>query len=147
MEIFGAGEVLADQLRADHLAVLLDQAAVRLMRKEQLRDARHRQRIGDAGDQRHDDDHQDGGTNAVSCHCDASLDEADGGDDHVDQLDADERHDDAAEAVDQQIAAQQRRGADGRYATPRSASGISAMMISALKMIADRIALCGDAGA
>ena len=31
----------------------------------------------------------------------------------IDQLDADERHDDAAEAVDQQIAAQQRCGADG----------------------------------
>ena len=32
-----------------------------------------------------------------------------------------------------------------RYATPFSASGISAMMISALKMIADRIALFGVA--
>ncbi len=31
----------------------------------------------------------------------------------------------------------------GRYCTPRNASGISAMMISALKMIADRIALSG----
>ena len=32
--------------------------------------------------------------------------------DDVDDLDADERHDHAAEAVDQQVAAQQRRGAD-----------------------------------
>ena len=31
----------------------------------------------------------------------------------------------------------------GRYATPRRASGIRATMISALKMIADRIALSG----
>ena len=69
-----------------------------------------------------------------------------GGDDEVDHLDADERHDDAAEAVDQQVAAQQRAGADRRdRRTPFSASGISATMISALKMIADRIALCGRA--
>src|SRR5215510_6746932 len=33
----------------------------------------------------------------------------------------------------------------GRYFTPRSASGISAMMISALKITADRIADCGVA--
>ena len=31
----------------------------------------------------------------------------------------------------------------GRYCTPFSDSGINAMMMSALKMIADRIALCG----
>ena len=30
-----------------------------------------------------------------------------------------------------------------RDATPRNASGISTMMINALKMIAERIALCG----
>ena len=52
-------------------------------------------------------------------------------------LDADERHDDAAEAVDEQVAAQDRaRRRAARYFTPRSASGISAMMISALKMTA-----------
>jgi len=32
----------------------------------------------------------------------------------------------------------------GRYRTPRNASGISATMISALKMTADRIADCGE---
>ena len=60
------------------------------------------------------------------------------------QLDADEWDDDAADAVDQQVAAQDsaRRRRAGSC-TPRSASGISATMISALKMIADRIALCG----
>ena len=64
----------------------------------------------------------------------------------IDRLDADERHDDAAEAVDEQVAAQQRAGADGAIlARPCSASGISAMMMSALKMIADRIALSGVA--
>ena len=63
----------------------------------------------------------------------------------VDQLDADERHDEAAEAVDQQVAAQERGGADRPVGHPSNASGISAMMISALKMIADRMALCGVA--
>ena len=33
----------------------------------------------------------------------------------------------------------------GRYFTPRSASGISRMMMIALKMTADRMALDGDA--
>ena len=49
--------------------------------------------------------------------------------------------DQAAEPVDQQVAAQDRGGARwARNFTPRSASGISATMISALKMTAERIA-------
>ena len=60
-------------------------------------------------------------------------------------LDADERRDDAADAVDQQVAPQQRAGADRPVGTPLSASGISATMIRALKMIAERMALCGEA--
>ena len=39
-------------------------------------------------------------------------DEVDGRDEHIDRLDADERHDDAAEAVDQEIAAQHRGSTD-----------------------------------
>ncbi len=39
-------EVLADQLRADHLAVALDQAAVRLMREKKLRKPGHSEGIG-----------------------------------------------------------------------------------------------------
>ena len=45
-------------------------------------------------------------------HGSVSSGEAQGGDDEVDRLDADERHDDAAEAVDQEVAPQQRRRAD-----------------------------------
>ena len=41
-----------------------------------------------------------------------SSGEMQGGDDEVDDLDADERHDEAAEAVDQKVAAQQRGRAD-----------------------------------
>ena len=54
--------------------------------------------------------------------------------------------DDPAHAVDQQVAAQQRRGRrSGGTCTPRRASGISAMMIKALKITAERMALCGVA--
>src|SRR5689334_22732921 len=46
----------------------------------------------------------------------AALSKAQSAHAHVDQLDADERHDDATQAVDQQVAAQQRCGADGTVA-------------------------------
>ena len=41
MEILLVGEVLADQLGADDFAVLLDQAAVGLIREDELGDAGH----------------------------------------------------------------------------------------------------------
>ena len=66
--------------------------------------------------------------------------------DEVDGFDADERDDDTAEAVDEHVfAAARRLRRAGRYETPRKASGISAMMMSALKITAERIALCGVA--
>ena len=49
MKIVVALEVLPDQGRADDGAVLLDQAAVRLTRKRDLRNAGHRERIDEAG--------------------------------------------------------------------------------------------------
>jgi hypothetical protein len=36
-----------------------DQAAIGLMREQQLRQPGHAERIGEAGDDRHDDDHHD----------------------------------------------------------------------------------------
>ena len=45
MEVAVAGERLADQRRADDLAVLLDQAAVGLAREQHLGEAGHGQRI------------------------------------------------------------------------------------------------------
>ncbi len=63
-------------------------------------------------------------------------------------LDPDERRDDPAEPVDRAgCAGAARSRAPARKPTPRSASGMSATMISALKMTADRIALCGVAEA
>jgi len=41
MEVARRGEVLPDDFRANHLAVLLDQAAASLMRKYRLRDHRN----------------------------------------------------------------------------------------------------------
>src|SRR5882757_419736 len=49
----------------------------------------------------------------ISFNMSMSSRKACGGDGHVDQLDADEGHDDAAETVDEQVAYQQRGGAGG----------------------------------
>jgi hypothetical protein len=68
MEILRPGEILAEQGRADHLAVPLDQAAVGLMRKGDLGDAGHGQGIGKTGEHGHGQDHDDGGSN-FSQHC------------------------------------------------------------------------------
>ena len=68
-----------------------------------------------------------------------------GYDDQIDQLDADERHDDPAQAVDEKITLQIFAAPKGRNFTPLNASGISRMMMIALKMTALRMALCGEA--
>ena len=74
-----------------------------------------------------DDDHHDGGADFFQ-HGSVLRDsgEADGGDGEIDQLDADERHDDAAEAVDQQIAPQDAGGADRAGRRRRAAPAGSA---------------------
>ena len=61
MEIFVVLEFLPDQGGADHLAVLLDQAALRLLRKQHAGNRGHGQRIGKPCDQRQQDQHDDGG--------------------------------------------------------------------------------------
>jgi hypothetical protein len=72
MEIFVVGEDLADQRRAHHRAVALDQTAVGLPREHHLGDAGHGQRISEPGEDRE---------------CDSS-DDPDRRDQHVDRLDA-----------------------------------------------------------
>jgi hypothetical protein len=66
-----------------------------------------------------------------------------GGDEEVDRLDADERGEDAADPVDQQVAAEQLRRRSGAVGDASEESGTRAMMTRALKMTAERIALCG----
>src|ERR1043166_6266781 len=51
LKILVGGEALADQPRADHRAVALDQAAIGLVGKDDLGDAGDRQRIGEPGQQ------------------------------------------------------------------------------------------------
>ena len=60
MEVLVAGEVLPDECRADNMPVTFDQTALRLVRKQNLGDACHRQRINQAGDERERDEDDDG---------------------------------------------------------------------------------------
>ena len=63
MEILVVGEVLPNQAGADHRAVIpLEQAAVGPVGEQQLREPGHAERVDEAGDGRHDNDHHDGGT-------------------------------------------------------------------------------------
>jgi hypothetical protein len=64
---------------------------------------------------------------------------------HVDQLDAGKRREDATHAVDQHVPAQDGLRADRSVGDAFSARGISTMMITALKMTADRMADSGVA--
>jgi hypothetical protein len=67
------------------------------------------------------------------------ADAGDEGDEQVDDLDADERCDQATESVDQQVPGKGLLRGDG-YLTPFRASGTRAMMIRALKITAERMA-------
>ncbi|MGY4314590.1 hypothetical protein ACVWW1_003917 [Bradyrhizobium sp. JR3.5] len=68
MEVFILLELLPDQGGADHLAVLLDQAALRLLRKDDAGNRRHGERIGKARDRGQQDQHEDGGADFFK-HC------------------------------------------------------------------------------
>ena len=96
----------AEQLRAAHGSVLIDdQTAVGFVAKERLRDSEDDERIKSAAD---DGQNQGGEDCAANFRKEFfhKLDEVERGDDEIDELDADERNDDAAEAVDEQVALQ-----------------------------------------
>src|SRR5262245_45606651 len=61
MEILVAGELLPDQRRSDDLAVLLDQAPLRLIGENSAGNARHDERIDETGDDGQRDDQHDRG--------------------------------------------------------------------------------------
>src|SRR5262249_5164027 len=63
VEIFVVLELLPDQGGPDDLAVLLDQAALRLSREDHAGDPGHGEGIGDARDQREREQQDDCGTN------------------------------------------------------------------------------------
>ena len=114
MEIFRPGKILTEPFRADDPSVsAFDEASVGLAGKEEL--------AGAEDDQRKDSAEQHG---EEECRTDRSEDffedgvhgffqlgEMQGGNNEIDQLNADERHDDAAQAVDEQVALQDFRGA------------------------------------
>ena len=93
-----------------------DQTAVRLVREDHLRDPGDRQRIDQAGDQREQQEDDDRGADCgldVGAHGRVPSSEAEAADGQVDELDADERSDDPADAVDCEIAAQDFAGGRG----------------------------------
>ena len=119
MQILRFGEILPDQVGADHLTRrIADQSAVRLAAKQRLGDAGDRERIGQASEEGEERDHHD--RRAEVAEHGGPLREADGGNRQVDELDADERRDDAAEAVDQEVAGQEFVGADRAGTSPRA---------------------------
>ena len=66
-------------------------------------------------------------------------------DQEVDGLDPHEWNDDPTDPVDQQVPLQQRPGTDRAIGDPFERERDQREMISALKMMAERMALCGEA--
>ena len=102
MEIAVAGEALPDQLGADHRPVLLDEAAVGLIAETSPGDAGHAERIDQPVMIVIATTMTSAGRSSLNMVRSPSG-KADGGHDDVDRLDADERHDDAAEPVDRRF--------------------------------------------
>ncbi|MNX89401.1 hypothetical protein D3C86_1214150 [compost metagenome] len=111
VEIFLTGEGLPDQLRTHHGTTFFYQAAICLKGEDRLRETCHAQGIGKAGDGGGGEDEHQCGTKLFK-HCLYSSGETERRNSEVNGLDADEGNDDAAEAIDDQIARQQRAGAN-----------------------------------
>src|SRR5215471_18785699 len=62
MEILVAGELLTDQRRSDHLAILLDHAPLRLVGEDNTSNARHHERVDETRDDGQRDHQHDCGT-------------------------------------------------------------------------------------
>ena len=111
MKIFVGGESLSEQLRTAHCPILIDnQTAIGFVAKERLRDSKNDERIQSAANDRQDQGGEDRAPN-LRKKCFHKLDEMERGDDEVDEFDADERHDDAAEAIDEEVALENCKGA------------------------------------
>ena len=103
------GSPAYEAVRSEIRQRILDQAAAGLVREDSAGDGGHGQRIDEAGDDRHEQDHDEGGADFLQHGAVLGRirsDEADGHDRHVDQLDADEGDDHAAQPIDQKIAQQ-----------------------------------------
>src|SRR5262245_25576965 len=144
MEVFVIVELLADLRGAVHLAVPHDHAAIGLGGEKHLCQACHGQGIDEAGDQGQSDQQEERRADLSQHGCSPQA-----------RCRAVTTRSMALMPINGMMIPQtpeisRLRRSSGpapiaRKATPFSASGISATMISALKMMADRIALCGVA--
>ena len=134
LEPLGTGPGLADQG-----GTVLRQRAVRLVGEERLSDAGLGKRIGQASRTKKTTETRTARRRLTSISTAPSRSQ-----DEVDQLDEDEGHDDPPDAVDEDVASEDRsRAWTGRNRTPRKARGISATITRALKMTAESTADCG----
>src|SRR5688572_15512536 len=107
-EIAWRGEWLSYELTADGLALALDDAAAGLSGKDQGADRADDRGVNNSCQQREQREHDEGGTKGLT-HGSLS-DKAKRGQQEVDELDPDERDDQPSDAVDQEVATQERRG-------------------------------------
>src|SRR5277367_3302934 len=109
MKIARRGKVLANYRGADDLVSARFQAAVGLPWKDELGESEHDYRIDDSGQDRQDEGHFDGGYEFS--HDFSSSDHVKCGEGNVDQFDSDERNQDSAESIDDEVARENRRRA------------------------------------
>jgi hypothetical protein len=111
MKIFVGGEPLREQLRTAHGPILIDnQTAIGFVAKEGLRNSKDDKRVKSAANDCQDQGGEDGAANFRE-ECFHKLNEMERSNDEIDELDADERHDDAAEAIDEKVALENCKGA------------------------------------
>src|SRR4029077_16463239 len=105
MKIFRLREWLADQAGSDNLSIDGDQAALRLLWKNDLRDAGHHHRIDDAGENRENNRQAQSGSKFFE-HDLTPLREMQCDQDLVDQPNSGKWHDDPTQAINKQVARQ-----------------------------------------
>ena len=124
MEPLRVVPLLADQPRADDLTVgCLFQTAIGLIGHQHLTDPGDGEGIGEAAQHER---HQGGAHRAADIAEHVAFLSNQRRNQQIDQLDADERRDQAADAVDPQVAGERFSAVSTRKRTPRSANGMSA---------------------
>src|ERR1700675_2761946 len=106
MEVTVAGEILSDDSRADNLAIADDELSVSLVAHGELSECGDDERIDDPEKNRGDNCVANG-NNKRAAHEFCSLHQVQAFEGQVNQLDSNERRNDAANAVNDEVAAQQ----------------------------------------
>jgi hypothetical protein len=111
VKIFVGGEPLREELRTAHRPISIqNQTAVSFVVEQGLRDSEDDERIKTAANNRQDQCSEDCAANFGKKFF-HKLNEMESSDDEVDELDSDKRHDHAAEAIDEQVALENRERA------------------------------------